>query len=75
MGKDLFKKIKAHIAEKQRLENLKKLFKESGEKPAPVEMPPLMVEVNGEMVIDPSLNLDQPGKLEKHTMEEISLDK
>ena len=75
MGKKVFEQIKKHRAEKQRQENLRNLFRDSGEKEVPPSMPPLMVKVDGEMVIDPSLNLDKPGTIKKYTMEEISLDK
>lgn len=75
MGKTICDKIKAHIAEKRRLANLRQLFAESGEKPVPPAIPPLMVKVGDEMVIDPSLELDKKGVIEKHTMEEISFNK
>lgn len=75
MGNKLVSEIKRHIADKKKAKNLKNLFRESGEKSVPPAIPPLMVKVNGEMVIDPSLNLDKTGTIERHTMEEISLDK
>ena len=75
MGNKLVREIKKHIEDKKKAKNLRNFFRESGENNVPPAIPPLMVEINGEMVIDPSLNLDKPGTLERHTMEEISLDK
>ncbi len=75
MGSKLVREIKKHIEDKRKTKNLRNLFRESGESNVPPAIPPLMVKIDGEMVIDPSLNLDKPGTIERHTMEEISLDK
>ena len=75
MENKLISDIKRHLEAKKKTKNLRNFFRESGEKDMPPTMPPLMVKVNGEMVIDPNLNLDKPGTIETHKMEEMTLDK
>lgn len=71
MGTHYYKKLKAYIERKRNYNKLRRSVKEENIPPA---IPPLMVKVNGEMVIDPSLELDKKGSFEVYEMEEISFD-